>query len=68
MKELTPAQAAAKRLMEREFERIGNRYHAHIEEHFELAAERQDLEELWRTGGFGEPPAFEPSIRFVRTA
>lgn len=62
MRKLTPAQAKAKELMERDFERIGNRWHQHVEEQLELRREREELEALWRLAGFGEPPRFRPTV------
>jgi hypothetical protein len=61
MTDESAAKRQARELMEREFERIGLRYHRHAEDQWELLQERHELEELWALGGFGEPPAFEPT-------
>lgn len=62
MTDLTPAKKQAKELMLRRYERIGMRYHQFAEEQYELLQERAELDDLWRLGGFGEPPEFRPSV------
>lgn len=65
--ELTPAQSAAKRLLEKQLLANAMRYHRTTDEHLEALKERLDLEELWHLNpAFGEVPAFAPSERLVR--
>lgn len=65
--QLTPQQAAAKRLLERQLMANGNRYHRTTDEHLAILNERHELEELWRLNPlFGEVPEFAPSERLVR--
>lgn len=62
----TAQKAAARRILERDFERIGMRMLQGFEQQMELAEERKEKEELWRLGGFGEPPEFQPTVSLVR--
>lgn len=62
MVEMTPAKAAAREIMERDFERIGLRWMRTGDDQAELLRERSELEELWRLAGFGDPPEFRPTM------
>jgi hypothetical protein len=61
MADMSPQKASAKALMEREFLRIGNKWHQLGEDQMDLMRERRDMEELWRLAGLGEPPVFKPT-------
>lgn len=64
--QLTPQKAAAKRLMERDFERLRLKYDQCITTATqEIPEEVSELQQLWRLGGFGEPPAFRASMQLV---
>jgi len=56
---------AVRRLLERRFMAVGERFMAGIEEQQALYEERKELEEMWRLGAFGEPPAWQPTFRLV---
>lgn len=58
MTEMTPQKAAARRILESQFERLGERYLANADERFQILQERREAEEMWRLAGFGEPPKF----------
>lgn len=61
MGEMTPQKAAAKRILEAQFERIGDRYWQNADQQLDLLRERQEAEELWRLAGLGDPPTFAPT-------
>lgn len=58
---LPPQRAAAKRILEQQFERIGMRYFQLGADQLDLLRERQEAEELWRLAGLGDPPEFSPT-------
>lgn len=68
MTEMSPQKAAAKRILEAQFERLGSRWHNAGSEQLDILRERQEAEELWRLAGLGEPPEFAPTRREAMTA
>ena len=58
---------AAYDVLLRQAERIGERWHATVDEQWLLMEERHDFEQLWRNAGFGEPPEFRPMRNVPRT-
>lgn len=62
---------AARRLMERQFERLAMRWHDAADRQLETLREWEDNADLWRMAGFGEPPEFRslrPGVRLEQVA
>ncbi len=63
----SPSKSAAKRLLLKEFERVGERWNRMGDDQLDLLRQRKELEELWELADFGEePPEFAPTMPLAR--
>ncbi len=60
--------AQARRLLEKQYLALGEKYQANVDEMFASAQQRAELDELWRLCGFGDPPEFAPTLRLVKAS